>query len=251
MSDDETTPQWLERLDGQRIAYHRSTGSGPGVVFLGGYASDMTGTKASFLDRWCAERGRAYLRFDYSGHGQSSGEFEDGTIGSWAGDALAAFDALTEGPQILVGSSMGGWIMLIVALARPERVRGLVGIAAAPDFSQDLWLGLNDDQRRAVERDGAVTLDEDGEPLLVTRAFFADGRDRLMLRGPLEIACPVRLLQGMRDTAVAWQTAVTLADRLTGNDVVLDLIKDGDHRLSRDEDLGRLAAAIGDLVHKS
>ena len=247
MSDDETTPQWLERPDGQRIAYHRSTGSGPGVVFLGGYASDMTGTKASFLDRWCAERGRAYLRFDYSGHGQSSGEFEDGTIGSWAGDALAAIDALTEGPQILVGSSMGGWIMLIVALARPERIRGLVGIAAAPDFSQDLWFGLGADQRRTVERRGAVTLDEDGEPLLVTRDFIAEGRKHLMLRGPLTIACPVRLLQGMRDTAVPWQTAVTLADRLTGHDVVVELIKDGDHRLSRDEDLARLAAAVTEL----
>jgi len=248
MSGEETTPHWLERPGGQRLAYHRRAGEGPGIVFLGGYASDMTGTKATYLDRWCAERGRCFLRFDYSGHGQSSGDFADGTIGSWADDALAAFDALTEGPQILVGSSMGGWIMLILALARPERVRGLVGIAAAPDFSQDLWLGLSDDQRRTVERDSVLTLDEDGEPLLITRDFFSDGRDHLMLRGPLKIDCPVRLLQGMRDTAVPWQTAVTLADRLVGDDVVVELVKDGDHRLSRDQDLARLTAAIEDLA---
>jgi pimeloyl-ACP methyl ester carboxylesterase len=208
----------------------------------------MTGTKATFLHRWCAERGRAFLRFDYSGHGRSTGDFADGTIGSWADDALAAFDALTDGPQILVGSSMGGWIMLILALARPERVAGLVGIAAAPDFSQNLWLGLSREERERVERDGVIELVDDSQPYSVTRQFFEDGRHHLMLRGPLAISCPVRLLQGMRDTAVPWSTATTLADRLTGADVALTLIKDGDHRLSRDRDLDRLAAAIDELV---
>jgi pimeloyl-ACP methyl ester carboxylesterase len=188
------------------------------------------------------------LRFDYTGHGQSSGDFLDGTLGAWAGDALAAFDALTEGPQILVGSSMGGWIMLILARARPERVAGLVGIAAAPDFSQDLWLELSEEDRNTVEREGVLMLDEGDGALPITKAFFEDGRKHMMLRGPLAISCPVRLLQGMCDTAVAWPTAVTIADRLTGDDVVISFIKDGDHRLSRDQDLARLTATIDELL---
>ncbi len=248
MYDGETTPQWLDRADGARIAYHKRDGDGPGIVFLGGYASDMTGTKASFLDDWCRARDRAFLRFDYQGHGQSSGAFADGTIGLWADDALAAFDNLTEGPQIVIGSSMGGWIMLILALARPKRIAGLIGIAAAPDFSQDLWLGLSEEQRETVHRDGAIELSDDGQPYQVTRAFFDDGRQHLMLRAPLAITCPVRLLQGMQDTAVPWSTAVTLADRLEGTDIALTMIKDGDHRLSRDQDLARLGAAIDELT---
>ena len=248
MSGDETTPQWLDRQDGDKIAYHRMAGNGPGIVFLGGYASDMTGTKATFLHRWCTENDRAFLRFDYHGHGQSTGDFADGTIGHWAEDAIAVFDAMTEGPQILVGSSMGGWIMLILALARPERVVGLVGIAAAPDFSQDLWLGLSLHQRKIVRREGIIELDDDGHPYWVTDRFFQDGRRHLMLRGPLDIACPVHLLQGMQDTAVPWRTALTLADRITGNDVAVTIIKDGDHRLSRDRDLARLSAAIDELL---
>ncbi len=248
MYDGETTPQWLDRADGVRIAYQKRDGDGPGVVFLGGYASDMTGTKASYLDDWCRQRNRAFLRFDYQGHGQSSGTFADGTIGLWTDDALAAFDALTEGPQIVIGSSMGGWIMLILALARPERIAGLIGIAAAPDFSQDLWLSLDEDQRETVRRDGVIELSDDGQPYRVTSAFFDDGRQHLMLRGSLAISCPVRLLQGMQDTAVPWSTAVTLADRLQGTDVALTVIKDGDHRLSRDRDLTRLGATIDELT---
>ena len=247
MSGDETTPRWLDRPDGNKIAYHQLSGNGPGIVFLGGYASDMTGTKATFLSDWCAERGRAFLRFDYLGHGQSTGDFTDGTIGRWADDALAVIDELSDGPQILVGSSMGGWIMLVAALARPDRLAGLIGIAAAPDFSQDIWLSLSDAERAEVEREGIINLYEGDEPLPITCGFFEDGRRHLMLRGPIAISSPVRLLQGMRDTAVPWRTALTLTDRLTGDDATITLIKDGDHRLSRDQDLARLAAAIDEL----
>lgn len=247
MSGDETTPQWLGRPDGNKIAYHKLPGKGPGVVFLGGYASDMTGTKATFLNEWCAKQDRAFLRFDYLGHGQSTGDFTDGTIGRWADDALAVIDELTDGPQILIGSSMGGWIMLVAALARPDRLAGLIGIAAAPDFSQDIWLGLSDKQRAKVEREGIINLYEGDDPLPITHGFFEDGRRNLMLRGPLAISCQVRLLQGMQDTAVPWRTALTLADRLTTDDATVTLIKDGDHRLSRDQDLARLAAAIDEL----
>ena len=248
MSVADTTPQWLERPGGHRLACHRRPGKGPGVVFLGGYASDMTGTKATFLDAWCAERGRAFVRFDYLGHGQSTGAFEDGTLGRWTDDALAALDALTEGPQILVGSSMGGWIMLLLALRRPERVAGLVGIAAAPDFSQDIWWGMSPAEQDRLAADGRAMLTEGDGSLIVTRAFIEDGRNHLVMRGPIAIDCPVRLLQGMKDDAVPWLTAHRIAERLTGEDVIVTLVKDGDHRLSRDEDLARLGATLAELL---
>ncbi len=240
-------PKTIERRDGATIAYHRSPGKVPGVVFLTGYMSDMTGGKALRLEHFCRVRRLAYLRFDYFGHGASSGAFTDGTIGRWADDALAVIDELTDGPQILIGSSMGGWIMLVAGRARPDRLAGMIGIAAAPDFSQDIWLNFNEAQRTAVQRDGSIALDEDGETLEITNKFIQDGRQHLMLRAPIDIACPVRLLQGMQDTAVPWRTALTLADRLTGDDVIVTLIKDGDHRLSRDQDLARLAAIIDEL----
>jgi len=248
MSDAPTTQQWLERDGGHRLAYHRLEGAEPGVVFLGGYASDMTGTKATFLDAWCRERGRAYLRFDYLGHGQSSGRFEEGTIGRWTDDALAAIDALTEGPQILVGSSMGGWIMLNVALQRPERIAGLVGIAAAPDFSQDIWWSLSPQDQDRLESQGTLPISEGEESLIVSHAFIEDGRDHLVMRRPMAISAPVRLLQGMEDDAVPLPTAHRIAEKLESDDVVVTLIKDGDHRLSRDEDLARLGAALDELL---
>nr|WP_207480538.1 alpha/beta hydrolase [Arenibaculum pallidiluteum] len=232
------------------IAFRRTPGRGPGLVFLGGYRSDMTGTKALALEAHCRARGRAFLRFDYQGHGASGGRFEDGTIGSWTEDALAALDAETEGPQILVGSSMGGWIMLLAALARPERVAGLVGIAAAPDFTEDLiWDLLPPDQRARMLAEGRIEEPSQyGEPLVYTRALVEDGRRRLLLRAQIPFAGPVRLLHGQRDPDVPWQTALRLAERLDGEDVTTVLVKDGDHRLSRPQDLDLLCHTVDEVL---
>ncbi len=213
--------------------------------------SDMTGTKAVTLEAFCRSRGQAFLRFDYQGHGASSGRFEDGTIGLWAEDALAAFDQLTEGPQILVGSSMGGWIALLTALARRERVAGLVGIAAAPDFTEDLlWDAFPPDQRAALSRDGVLRLPSEysEKPYSITLKLIDDGRRHLLLRNPLDLACPVRLLHGMRDPDVPWERSLKLADKLTTPDVRVDLIKDGDHRLSREQDLQLLCKTVEELL---
>ena len=242
--------QTLSRSDGATIAYRNSAGKYPGVVFLGGLASDMTGTKAGALEAACREAGRAYVRFDYSGHGASSGRFEDGTIGRWTEDALAVLDAVCEGPQVLVGSSMGGWIMVLAALARPERVAGLIGIAAAPDFTEDLmWAGFGEDARRALDTEGVWHEPSDyGEtPLAITRALIDEGREHLVLRGPIPIACPVRLIHGMRDTDVPWKVSLRLAETLHSADVALTLVRDGDHRLSEPADLERLHRTLDAL----
>ncbi len=248
MSEPDTTPQWLDRDGDHRLAYHRLQGETPGIIFLGGYASDMTGSKATYLDQWCREHGRAYLRFDYLGHGQSSGRFEEGTIGRWTEDALAALDALTDGPQILVGSSMGGWIMLNLALRRPECIVGLVGIAAAPDFSRSIWWNLNQEDQDRLLAEGQIDIQEGESSYTVTRAFVEDGRDHLVMRAPIPVTCPVRLLQGMRDDAVPWPTAHEIAGRLTGEDVIVTLVKDGDHRLSREQDLDRLGRTLKEVL---
>ncbi len=241
----------LARPDGAAIAYHRLEGSTPGIVFLGGFRSDMTGTKALFLEDYCRRRGHAYLRFDYFGHGMSSGDFADGTIGRWLDDAVAAIDSLTEGPQILVGSSMGGWIMLLAALARPERVAALVGIAAAPDFTEELLLPrLTPEQSREIEETGRVVLpsDYDAAGYLYARALIEDGREHLLLGAPIPLDVPVRLLHGIADTSVPWQLSLRLAERLRGRDIVVTLVKDGDHRLSSDADLARLAQILDGLL---
>lgn len=232
------------------IAYHRTPGKSPGIVFLGGFMSDMTGTKATWLESFARARGRGYLRFDYSGHGASSGAFVDGTIGRWLGDALAAFDRLTQGPQIVVGSSMGGWIALLLALARPGRVAGLVTIAAAPDFTEDLiWDRLDGARRSALLRDGYFEeASAYGPPYRITRALIDDGRRHLLLRAPIAIAAPVRLIHGMADPDVPWQTSVRAAERLAGGDARVTLIKDGDHRLSREQDLALIGAAVEELA---
>lgn len=233
-----------------RIAYAASAGRGPTAVFLGGLRSDMTGTKATFLDGWCRARGRAFLRFDYTGHGASAGRFEDGTIGTWTADALAVLDRLTEGKVVLVGSSMGGWVMLNAALARPDRVAALVGIAAAPDFTEDLLWDRWDEEARATLLIHGVVIEPnpyDAAGYPYTRALIEDGRRHLRLRGPIPLACPVRLLHGQRDDAVPWQTSLRLADCLAAEDVQVTLVKDGDHRLSREADLlllGRTLAAL-------
>jgi pimeloyl-ACP methyl ester carboxylesterase len=211
----------------------------------------MTGTKALFLEEYCHRRGHAYVRFDYFGHGASSGDIAQGTIGRWAEDALAVVDVLTEGRQILIGSSMGGWIMLLAALARVERIEALVGIAAAPDFTEDLvWPRLNEAQRDELRETGAVTLPSQYDPAGYTHrlGLFEDGRRHLVMRTEIALLCPVRLLHGMLDDAVPWQTSVRLAERLSSRDIAVTLIKEGDHRLSSARDLARLAVTLDELL---
>jgi len=241
-----TTPQ------GRRLAYERRAGRGPGVVFLGGFKSDMQGTKALYLQDWAARTGRAFLRFDYSGHGQSSGDFLEGAIGDWFEDALAAVQALTEGPQVLVGSSMGGWISLLLARALPARVAGLVGIAAAPDFTEDsMWAGFTPAQRAALVAEGRVVLPSDYDPAgyVITRRLIEEGRGRLVLRDPLPLPFPVRLLQGTADSDVPPAVALRLLDHATGPDIRLTLVKGADHRFSTPECLALIEAAIAEVLH--
>ena len=244
-------PAILARPDGATIAYRRLVGKSPGVVFLGGFRSDMTGTKALFLEEYCRRRGAAYVRFDYFDHGASSGEIGAGTIGRWRADAVAIIDSLTSGPQILIGSSMGGWIMLLAALARRERIAALIGIAGAPDFTEELlWPRLSDEQRKAIVAEGSVVLPSHYDPAgyLYTRALIEDGRHHLVLRAPIPLDVPVRLLHGLRDESVPWQLSVRLAERLSGRDVALTLVKDGDHRLSSEADFARLAQTLDLLM---
>ncbi len=237
--------------DGHRLAFLRQEGRSPGILFLGGYCSDMTGTKAGFLAEQCAAAGQGFTRFDYRGHGQSEGRFRDGCIGDWFSDALAVFDGATAGPQILVGSSMGGWLALKLALARPERVAALVGIAAAPDFTEDLvWERLSPADREGLLQDGYVhemAAPPGVQPLIYTRKLVEEGRHHLLLRQPLDVRCPVRLLQGRQDADVPWETAEKIADKLTSKDVRIIMIEDGDHRLSRSQDCALLWSALEEL----
>jgi pimeloyl-ACP methyl ester carboxylesterase len=250
-----TPPSMLPRGSGASIAYRRQSAHGagaalPGVMFLGGFMSDMTGSKAAALAAFCEARGQAFLRFDYQGHGASSSRFEDGTIGIWADDAIAALDALSTGPQILVGSSMGGWIMLLTALARPERIKALIGIAPAPDFTEDLlWPGLAEADRRAILQDGLIRRPSQYDPAgyVITRRLIEDGKQHLLLRGPLRIDRPIRLLHGMKDPDVPWRTSLRLIEALAGTDASLELIKEGDHRLSTPGDLARLTRTVAEL----
>lgn len=232
----------LDRGDGTRLAWVRTPGRGPTTVFLPGFRSDMTGAKAVAMETWCQARGSACLRLDYSGHGASGGAFTDGTIGRWTEDALLLIDRLTTGPLLLVGSSMGGWIALLLALARPARLAGLIGIAAAPDFTEALmWDAMMPPERATLERDGVLRLPSAyGEPTPITLRLIEEGRLHLLMHRPIAIAAPVRLLHGQRDPDVPWETSLRLAERLHSNDVQITLIKDGDHRLSRPEDLRTL-----------
>jgi pimeloyl-ACP methyl ester carboxylesterase len=227
----------------------------PTVVFLGGFKSDMTGGKATALDEFCNARGLAFLRFDYSGHGASSGDFLDGTISRWSADALAAIDRLTEGPLILVGSSMGGWIMLLAALQRRARIKGLIGIAPAPDFTEELiWRRLPGSDQHRLMMQGRLEQPSEysAEPYVITRALIEDGRRHLLLGGTtggaIDLDMPVRLLHGMRDPDVPYRQSLRLAESLASRDVRVTLIKDGDHRLSRPEDLALLCDAVAELA---
>jgi len=248
----EPTPHLiLTRPDGATIAYNSLAGKSPGVVFLGGFMSDMCGSKALALELHCKERGQAFLRFDYTGHGQSSGAFRDGTISQWANDALYAIEQLTQGPQVLVGSSMGGWIMLLAALRLQEKVCGLIGLAAAPDFTEDLIAReLNLSQRQAMARDGFVQVacDYGDEPYTITQNLIDDGRINLLLGADIPLNMPVRLIQGLKDNDVPWATALKIQEKLTGTDVEVTLVKDGDHRLSEPTDLKRLTTILDTLL---
>jgi pimeloyl-ACP methyl ester carboxylesterase len=241
----------LELPDGRRIAYRRREGRGPGVVFLGGFRSDMTGSKANFLEAWAQARGQAYLRFDYTGHGASSGDFEALGIGDWARDARDAILRLTEGPQVLVGSSMGGWIALVLAGWMPARIAGLVGVAAAPDFTEDaMWAAFDDDQRHRLMQDGRLELpsDYDDAPYPITRRLIEGGRQNLVLRSALELPFPVRLLHGTADADVDPTVALRLLAHATGPDIRLTLVKDADHRFSAPDNLEILAEAIEGIL---
>lgn len=242
----------LETAQGRRLAYHRTQGAGPCIVFLGGLKSDMEGTKAVHLEAWARARGQAYLRFDYSGHGESSGRFEDGAIGDWHLDTLAAIDALTEGPLIVVGSSMGGWQALLLARARPQRIAGLVTIAAAPDFTEDgYWASFTEDEKQTLEAVGQVERPSDYmDPYVITRRLIEDGRDHLVLRSPLVLPFPVRCLQGTADTAVSAQTALRLLEHADCPDMRLTLVKDADHRFSDGPCLGMIEAAVAELSQR-
>ncbi len=237
---------FLRLPDDRRLAYDRMSGDGPGVIFLGGFRSDRTGTKATFVEEWARARGRACLRFDYTGHGESSGRFEDGAIGDWARDAADALDRLTEGPQIVVGSSMGGWIALLLARWRPERLAGLVGIAAAPDFTEDsMWAEMTAAQRETLQTEGRILVPSTyEEPYPITRRLIEDGRDHLVLRSPLRLPFPVRLLHGTADEEVAVSVALALLDHAEGPDIRLTLVKGADHRFSTPETLDLLARTL-------
>lgn len=257
-------PQRLALSGGRSLAYHRHNlaandlgpggmylqGQLPGVVFLGGFASDMTGTKAMALDAFCAATGRGFLRFDYSGHGQSSGNFTDGTIGAWCDDVLTVLDQLTQGPQILVGSSMGGWLMLLAALARPMRIHALIGLAAAPDFTEELmWETMDAAMRARLMKEGRIEEPSaySEQPYVITRALIEDGRRHLLLQGAINIDRPVRLIHGQADIDVPFSISLRLADHLVSSDVVVTLVKDGDHRLSRQQDIDRLIRTVDEL----
>ncbi|MCW5729801.1 MAG: alpha/beta hydrolase [Alphaproteobacteria bacterium] len=248
---DSDEPARLARADASTIAYRRLAGKGPGVIFLGGFRSDMEGTKALALEAACRARGRAFLRFDYSGHGRSGGNFIEGTIGQWLDDALAVIDRLTEGPQILVGSSMGGWIALLAARARPARLAGLIGIAAAPDFTERLmWDCYPEERRRALLRDGIwfEPSQYSEEPYPITLKLIEEGRRHLLLDGPLPLAVPVRLLQGMRDPDVPWTHALDLMRAIVAEDARLTLLGSGDHRLSGPAELALLSTTLDELA---
>ena len=244
MFDQITTPE------GRRIAYDFTAGQGPCVVFLGGFKSDMTGTKAVYLKAWAKAQGRAFLRLDYSGHGASEGAFLDGAIGDWFEDALAVITGVTKGPLILVGSSMGGWIALLLAKAIPVRIVGLVSIAAAPDFTEDsMWASFTPAQRAALAA-GQVELPSDysDAPYIITRRLIEEGRNRLVLRAPLDLPFPVRLLQGTADTDVPSAVALRLLEHASGPDIRLALVKGADHRFSTPACLAMITTSVSEVL---
>jgi pimeloyl-ACP methyl ester carboxylesterase len=249
MDAEQSDPDFLEQPGGDCLAYRHRPGRGPTIVFLPGYMSDMAGSKAAALDAWAAAEGRAMLRLDYSGCGQSGGDFEAGTLNRWRDDALAVIDAVTSGPLLVVGSSMGGWLMLLVALARPERVVGLIGIAAAPDFTE--W-GYTDAKKRQLAEEGRVSIPSvyGGPPYVTTAGFWRSGTANQLLGGEIAIDCPVRLIHGQKDNDVPFDISIQLAAALRSPDVETLLVKDGDHRLSRPQDIANLIAITKSLLER-
>jgi pimeloyl-ACP methyl ester carboxylesterase len=239
----------------RRIAVRARKGSAPGLFWLGGFNSDMRGTKALALDAWAAEHGRGCVRFDYSGHGESGGAFIDGTIGRWLEESVAIFEQFCAGPQVVIGSSMGGWMALLLAREIAKRrdnrasLAGLVLIAPAPDFTEQLmWNGFSPEVRNEIETKGVwLRPSQYGEPYPITRALIEEGRNHLLLGSAIDVGCPVRILQGAQDPDVPWQHAFALAHRLPSDDVVLTVIQDGDHRLSRPQDIARIIAAVAEI----
>ncbi|MGD1935688.1 MAG: alpha/beta hydrolase [Candidatus Phaeomarinobacter sp.] len=256
MTQSDIAVQNLTRPDGETLAFQARAGHGPTVVWFGGFKSDMTGTKATALDDWAKERGQAFVRFDYFGHGASSGDFADGTISRWLEDGLQVLRDLAPGPVVLVGSSMGGWLSLLAAKSLHEageggRLKGMVLIAPAPDFTEKLmWAGFSDAIRRQIMEEGQYNQpsDYDDEPYIITRQLIEDGRNQLILDTPIPVACPVRILQGMQDDDVPWQHALMLVEALESDDVAYSLVKAGDHRLSEPADIMRLHQALDDVV---
>ena len=252
-------PAFIEVGDGsgsRRIAVRARAGNSPGLIWLGGFKSDMAGTKALALDEWAAKNGRACVRFDYSGHGESGGAFIDGTIGRWLDESVAVFEQFCQGPQVVIGSSMGGWMALLLAREIARRasaasLAGLVLIAPAPDFTEQLmWNGFSPEIRDEITTKGVWMRPSeygDGTPYPITRALIEEGRNHLLLGSAIDVGCPVRILQGAQDPDVPWQHAFALAHRLPAEDVVMTMIQDGDHRLSRPQDIARILAAVAEI----
>ena len=244
---------FLSRPGGDAIAYHKTAGRSPTVLFLTGLRSDMTGGKALALEAMARARGLGFIRFDYRGHGASGGRFEDGTIGAWLADSLEIIDRATTGPLILVGSSLGGWLMLLAARARPARIKVLVGVAPAADFTETLITQrLSPAERERIERDGRLVVPSaySPEPTIFTRALIEEGRHHLLLGGPIRFDGPVRLIHGLADPDVPWQTSLRIAERLTSSDVEITLVKDGGHRLSDPPDLARLCRMVAEMAER-
>jgi pimeloyl-ACP methyl ester carboxylesterase len=242
--------------EARNITVRQRAGASPGIFWLGGFKSDMTGTKAEALDQWGKAHGRAVTRFDYSGHGESGGKFTDGTIGRWLEESLAVYRAFCQGPQVVVGSSMGGWLALLLANAlrelpeNPAPLAGMVLIAPAADFTEELmWKQFDAEVKREIKMKGQWSRPSEysDEPYVITRKLIEEGRKHLIMDGVIETGCPVRILQGVADPDVPWQHAAALVERFARDDVVFTLIKDGDHRLSRPEDIERLLSAVGEF----
>ena len=243
--------EFLTLSDGSFLAYRHLSGQEPGILFCSGFNSNMQGTKALALEQWCRDEGRQFTRFDYFGHGDSSGVVEAGCIGRWCDDGLAILDSVTTGPQLVVGSSMGGWIMLLLAIARPERICALLGLAAAPDFTRRLEASLTGEQRHQLADKGYADLPncyDEGEPYRIGRYLIEEGAVHLLLGAQIPIDLRVRLIQGQRDEDVPWELALSLAEKLRSTDVEVQLVKEGDHRLSEPEDLRRLLVTAEQLL---
>jgi hypothetical protein len=246
------TTTYFTPPDGNRLAFRRRAARAGQLTFMWmcGFKSDMTGSKVIGLEDWANRTGHGFLAFDYSGHGQSDGAFEDGTVSQWRADALAAIDSQTDGPLVVVGSSMGGWMALLAALARPNRVKGLILIAPAPDFTEKLmWPDFSAEAQAEIMEKGFTLRPSDYDaPYIITRTLIEDGRQWQILDKPIDFDGPVRILQGMQDADVPWTHAARLVDAMTAGDLTITLIKDGDHRLSRDQDIARLLAICDEIA---